>query len=205
MRESPRGLGRTLRDFAPFIGAGVLAWATVLIGSSIVWWQYGLSLALALLASGAATRMRMGWRWPGVVPSALVFLAAVGLLRNSAGGTASGASALSLIPVFITALYTRSRRDLFLILLGVAVFYLAPLVLIGPPAYPQNQYRAAALSFGVSSIIGFATQGLVAHVRHQAGEGPRPRADARERQRGRPCPVQQSIPAHRRVRIGQGD
>jgi diguanylate cyclase (GGDEF)-like protein len=163
---------RTLREFAPFAGAAWLAWNAVLIGASISWWQYILSSLLALLAAvltllGMAGRLR-GWK--GVVPGALVFLIAVGLLRNSAGGISSGASALALIPVFQTALYSRSRRDLMLVLAGMALFYLLPILIVGPPAYPQTQYRAALLTVTVSSIVGLATQRLVANVRFQAQE-----------------------------------
>jgi hypothetical protein len=32
------------------------------------------------------------------------------------------------------------------------------ILLAGPPAYPQTQYRTALLSVAVSSIIGLATQ-----------------------------------------------
>lgn len=163
---------RTLREFVPFAGAAWLAWNAVLVGASISWWQYVLSSLLALLAAvltllGMTGRLR-GWK--GVVPGALVFLIAVGLLRNSAGGISSGASALALIPVFQTALYSRSRRDLMLVLAGMALFYLLPILIVGPPAYPHTQYRAALLAVSVSSIIGLATQRLVANVRFQARE-----------------------------------
>jgi diguanylate cyclase (GGDEF)-like protein len=163
---------RTLGKFAPFAGAAWLAWNAVLVGASITWWQYVLSSLLALLAAvltllGLTGRLR-GWK--GVVPGALVFLIAVGLLRNSAGGISSGASALAIIPVFQTALYSRSRRDLVLVLAGVALFYLLPILIVGSPAYPQTQYRAALLAVTVSSIVGLATQRLVANVRFQASE-----------------------------------
>jgi diguanylate cyclase (GGDEF)-like protein len=172
MGRHSRRLQHTARDFAPFAGAACLAWIAVLVGSPISWWQYGLSSVLAL-AAGALALAGMTGRlpgWQGVVSGALVFLAAVGLLRNSAGGMQSGAGALALIPVFHTALYSRSRRDLGLVLAGVALFYLLPILIVGPPAYPHSQYRAALLTMTVSSIIGLATQGLVASVRHQAKE-----------------------------------
>jgi hypothetical protein len=55
------GAGRV----APFAGASALAWAAVLVGSSIVWWQYGLSVAVALLAGLlallTARSRRHGW------------------------------------------------------------------------------------------------------------------------------------------------
>jgi diguanylate cyclase (GGDEF)-like protein len=58
----------------------------------------------------------------------------------------------------------------------VGLFYLLPMLIVGPPSYPHSQYRTAALSVTVSSIIGFATQQLVASVRRQASQ-------ARERER----------------------
>jgi diguanylate cyclase (GGDEF)-like protein len=157
---------------APFAGAAVLAWGLVIIGSSVDWIQYAASIGLLLLSGALTVAARRGAQraWIGAVPSSLLFLAAVGLLRNSAGGISTGASGLSLIPVFGTALYTRSRRQLVCVLAGVAVFYLAPIILVGAPSYPDSQYRAALLSVFVSSIIGLATQRLVADVRHQAGQ-----------------------------------
>jgi diguanylate cyclase (GGDEF)-like protein len=144
----------------------------MLVGASIDWPQYALSIGL--LAAALALPLL---RPPGghhdrltVISSSLLFLGAVAILRNSAGGMTSGAGVVSLIPVFYTALNSRSGRDLGLILFGVAVFYLAPILIIGPPTYPASQYRAALLSVAVSSIIGLTTQRLVADVRHQAGE-----------------------------------
>jgi diguanylate cyclase (GGDEF)-like protein len=72
--------------------------------------------------------------------------------------------------VFQTALYSRSRRDLSIVLVGLALFFVLPIVIVGPPAYPHTQYRAALLAVAVDGIIGLATQRLVARVRHQATE-----------------------------------
>ena len=108
--------------------------------------------------------------WLGIVPSSLVFLAAVGVLRNSAGGINSGAGALAMVPVFYTALHAQRRAQMVAVIGGLAVFYLAPILIVGAPHYPDSQYRAALLSIAVSSIIGFATQLLVRDVRHQASE-----------------------------------
>jgi diguanylate cyclase (GGDEF)-like protein len=103
-------------------------------------------------------------------------LAAAGLLRDSAGGLPSGASVLAILPVLQVALYSRSRRDLGIVLVGVALFFLIPLWVVGPPAYPHSQYRAVVLAVAVDGIVGLATQALVARVRKQARE-----AGARER------------------------
>ncbi len=158
--------------FAPFAGAAVLTWVAVPIGSHLDVSQYLASLALLVMAItlGIATLPDGDRDRIGLVESAVVFLLAAGLLRNAAGGISSAAGGISLIPVLYVALYSRSRRDLVIVLAGVAIFYLAPILLVGPPAYPQSQYRAALLSVTVSAVIGLTTQRLVADVRFQAGQ-----------------------------------
>ncbi|HEY2321195.1 MAG TPA: sensor domain-containing diguanylate cyclase [Solirubrobacteraceae bacterium] len=161
-----------MRAFAPFSAAAVLAWAMVLFGARVDWGQYALATGLALMAGTlaiAATRGR-GVSHTGLVSAALLFLTAVAFLRNSVGGTNSGTSALAMIPVFHTALYGRSRRQLAVVVAGVGLFYMLPILIVGAPAYPQTQYRTALLSVTVSAIIGFATQQLVVSVRRQARE-----------------------------------
>ncbi|HEY1565938.1 MAG TPA: sensor domain-containing diguanylate cyclase [Solirubrobacteraceae bacterium] len=173
-----RDLRSSVRAFAPFGAAAILAWTVALIGSRVHWDQYALSIVLALPAGALAIRAsrdQEGSRL-GLVPAALLFLTAVAFLRNSVGGSTSGTSALAMIPVFQTALYGRSRRQLGVVVAGVGLFYLLPILIVGPPSYPQSQYRSAVLSVAVSSIVGFATQQLVASVRRQASQ-------ARERER----------------------
>lgn len=160
---------------APFAGAAVLAWASVIVGSSINWTLYGISYGLLFLSG--LLRTTVPWRISiGGVASSLVFLAAVAVLRSSAGGINSGVGVLSLIPVFYASLYSKKALQLYVVLAGVAVFYLAPILLIGPPEFPHSQYRAALLTVAVSSIIGLATRRLVGEVRRQA-------AQARNRER----------------------
>jgi len=163
---------RTARDLAPFAGASVLAWATAPVGSSSVDWRlYWIAAALAALAGGLRIAPLRGPLTSAreVLPS-LVFLMAVALLRSSAGGSLSGVSVVALLPVFYTALQTGERWQLGVVTIGVAVFFLAPVLLVGAPAYPPSQYRAGVLFVAVSAIVGLTTQGLVAHVRVQAAE-----------------------------------
>ena len=150
----------------------MLAWVAVLVGSSIVWWQYALSVGLAITAGllPVLTFSSRRYGWIGVVPSALMLLTAIGFVRNSAGGFTSGVGALAILPVFQTALYSRSRRDLLIVLTGLAVFFLLPIVLIGSPEYPDTQYRTTLLAVTADGIIGLTTQRLVANVRYQAQE-----------------------------------
>jgi diguanylate cyclase (GGDEF)-like protein len=173
-----RDLRSAIRAFAPFSAAAVLAWTMALIGSRVHWGQYALSILLALIAGTLAIRASREHDRSrlGLVPAALLFLAGVAFLRNSVGGSTSGTSALAMIPVFHTALYSRSRRQLGVVVAGVGLFYLLPILIVGPPYYPHSQYRTALLSVAVSAIIGFATQRLVASVRRQASQ-------ARERER----------------------
>ena len=170
--DQPQTLFGTARALAPFMAAAILAWSLALVAAHIDWNQYALSGALAMcggVLSGLAMRRDPTPRF-GVAPGALVFLAAVALLRNSVGATNSGVSALALIPVFQTALYSRSRRELAVVVAGVGILYLAPILIVGPPTYPHNQYRGALESMLVSSVVGFATQRLVARVHTQATE-----------------------------------
>jgi diguanylate cyclase (GGDEF)-like protein len=163
------------RQQAPFAGAAALGWVAMLVGTSLHWGQYALSVALVAIALAIPFAAAAGGRLKRapVVVGSLVLLIALALLRNSAGGSTSGVSVLALIPVFYTALNTQSRRQLVVILIGVALFYLAPMLLIGPPAYPHTQYRSALLTVAVSSIIGLATQRLVGAAHFQAGEARR--------------------------------
>ncbi|HTU98182.1 MAG TPA: sensor domain-containing diguanylate cyclase [Solirubrobacteraceae bacterium] len=165
-----RDLRSSIRAFAPFSAAAVLAWTIALIGSRVQWGQYALACVLAVAAGALAVRASRDQQGTqlGLVPAALLFLAAVAFLRNSVGGSPSGTSALAMIPVFHTALYGRSRRQLAVVVAGVGLFYLLPILIVGPPSYPHSQYRSAVLSVAVSSIVGFATQQLVASVRRQA-------------------------------------
>jgi diguanylate cyclase (GGDEF)-like protein len=172
MAPDARERGPFALSLAPFAAAAVLAWLAVIVGTSIDWSLYALASALMVLAGTlGALRAKGVWttRFGGVLPS-LISLAALALLRNSAGGINSGAAVLSLVPVFYTALFGDGPYDLYVVLVGATVFYLAPIVIIGPPAYPHTQYRAALLTVAVSAIVGMATRRLVGDVRHQAGE-----------------------------------
>ena len=170
---SPR---RTAHNLAPFVAASLLAWIAVPVGSSMDWGMYAFSAALAVLSG--AWRIAPLRGAPAAAREALpslIFLTAVALLRSSAGGSNSGAAVVALLPVFYTALHS-DRRQLSIVIAGVAVFFLAPIVLVGPPAYPHAQYRAALLFLVVSAIIGLTTQWLVVQAQAQT-------ADAQHRER----------------------
>jgi diguanylate cyclase (GGDEF)-like protein len=158
------------RHLIPFVAASVLAWIAVPIGSSMNWGLYALAGGLAMFAGvlcivplpGVLTKAREA------IPS-LIFLVAVALLRDSAGGINSAVGVLALLPVFYTALYS-DRPQLCVVVIWMATLFIAQIQLVGPPAYPHSQYRAGLLFIAMSAIIGLTTQWLVAQARFQTAE-----------------------------------
>jgi diguanylate cyclase (GGDEF)-like protein len=157
-------------NLAPFAAAAALAAIVAAIASPVNWVDYAAALALGILAG--VVRL-IPWRGTLAnareIPTSLIFLVSVTFLRSAAGGTSSGIAVVALLPVFWTALYG-DRPQLCVVTVGMAVFFLAPLVIVGGSAYPASQYRAAVLFLAVGAIIGFTTQWLVAEVRYQASE-----------------------------------
>jgi diguanylate cyclase (GGDEF)-like protein len=152
---------RTARHMAPFLGASLLAWIAVPVGSTMHWSIYAASVGVAALAGALGVVPPVGVlaKAREATPS-LVFLLAIALLRDSAGGINSAVGTLALLPVFYTALYS-TRKQLCTVLVGMTAVLLAQNLLIGPPAYPHSQYRAGVIFIIVSAIIGLVTQRLV--------------------------------------------
>jgi diguanylate cyclase (GGDEF)-like protein len=146
---------------APFFGASLLAWIAVPIGSPMHWGIYAASVGMATFAGvlGIVPLGRTLGKAREMIPS-LVFLLAIALLRDSAGGVNSAVGTLALLPVFYTALYS-TRAQLCTVLVGMTTVLFAQNLLIGPPAYPNSQYRAGVIFIIVSTIIGLVTQRLV--------------------------------------------
>jgi diguanylate cyclase (GGDEF)-like protein len=168
--------GRTARHMAPFLGASLLAWIAVPVGSPMHWGIYAASAAMATLAGvlGVVPPVGVLAKAREAIPS-LVFLLAIALLRDSAGGVNSAVGTLALLPVFYTALYS-NRGQLCTVLVGMTAVLLAQNLLVGPPDYPNSQYRAGLIFIAVSAIIGLVTQRLVTQAQLQT-------ADARHRER----------------------
>jgi diguanylate cyclase (GGDEF)-like protein len=148
----------------------LLAWIAVPVAASVHWSTYALATGMLALTGllGCLPPVRRWNATLGQAPASVAFLGAVALLRASGPAIRSGADVLALIPVFYTALYGTGRRPMYILLGSVAVFYLEPIVLVGPPSYPHSQYVSAVLTVAVSSLIGLATQRLVQNVRGQA-------------------------------------
>jgi diguanylate cyclase (GGDEF)-like protein len=126
--------------------------------------QHAEVLVAALLASTIpALAAILPWRsLPGLarlIPIAIFFVAAF-LLRDSVNGQASGVGVLVLLPICWLALHG-SRTELSIGLVGMAAFWVLPVLLIGGDAYPVTQLRNAVMYVAVGTMIGITVQGLI--------------------------------------------
>ncbi|HEX6117600.1 MAG TPA: ATP-binding protein [Solirubrobacterales bacterium] len=181
--ESERRWGRrlVLERTAPFAIIVVLAFATVPLTS------YPADTSLVIVAAVltvvlAVAIIALPWaRLPGPVAVIPPFagLVIVALLRHAEGGAVSGYGLLALIPVVWLSLYG-SRRELMLIVAGVAATFVIPLLVFGAPEYPESDWRRAILASALAAFIGIVTQNLVAEVRERAAEAERRARDEAE-------------------------
>jgi signal transduction histidine kinase len=115
-------------------------------------------LALILIArSGRATANAQ-------LVVAVGYLLCAALLRDGAGGGASGFSGLFLLPVIWLAL-TAGKRELLLGLLAMLFALAVPLVAIGAPAYPSSGFRGSVVLLSVGVAVGFSIQQLLGQTR----------------------------------------
>jgi signal transduction histidine kinase len=110
-----------------------------------------LLLGLALLWPRAPRLAALG------IPLGYIALAA--LLRESAGGAASGFGGLFLLPVLWLAL-TAGRRELAASLGAMALAQAVPLALVGAPEYPESGWRGAFVLTTVAAVTGLMVQRL---------------------------------------------
>lgn len=151
---------------APFLGAMLLALAvyplppaghdpTALVAAALL-------SALIVLTARFVPWAKLP-RFAEVVPP-LAYFVVIALLRESDGEGQSAYGVLAMLPVFWLALYG-TRRDLAVAMAGVGAVFLAPLVLVGAPAYPSNEWTRALLWICVAPIVGYTVQGLVRELR----------------------------------------
>jgi diguanylate cyclase (GGDEF)-like protein len=166
---------------APFMVVVVAAWGLAQTQHPIDLGTY-LASGVIAIASLLMVLLRPASRGPitravGDVPSGLVLLAGVGLLRASVpSGPVSAYGLVALVPVFWTALYGDGLGQLVVMLVGLAAFYAAPSLILGPPAYPYSDLVQVLLPLAVSTIICVTAQQLVARARRDAAEARRQRA-----------------------------
>jgi diguanylate cyclase (GGDEF)-like protein len=158
-----------LKRAAPFLGA---MWLALVIyplpphgGDSRVLVPAVVLAGLILVASLMAPWRRLPG-WAQVVPP-LAYLLVIALLREADGGASSSYGVLLILPVFWLALYG-TPKQLGISIVGVALVYLLPLLLVGAPEYPSSEWTRAMTWICVAPIIGFTVQSLVRELRERA-------------------------------------
>jgi diguanylate cyclase (GGDEF)-like protein len=187
------GASGTARRLLPFIAVAAVGGLVTLAAVDVDPTRFALAAALQV-AAGVMV-LALPWRrlpsWAGAIP-ALVFLAGVAFLRDSAGGLLGGVGALVLLPVLWFALYG-TRTQLALIVPAVGAVFLVPILVAGAPAYPASQWRVAVLYIALTLLLGGSVQRLIRSAQQQADEARR-----REREIGRVADVA------RRLSTGEG-
>jgi diguanylate cyclase (GGDEF)-like protein len=128
-----------------------------------------IAAAALTVALGAAALRAKAKPLPGWAPAGLAwgYLIVVALLRSSDGP--SGVAAMVLLPVFWLGL-RGTRRQLWCLLLGVALVFVVPVVVVGGADYPPSAWRAGILFVTLSGLVGTTVQALVTHARGQEHE-----------------------------------
>jgi signal transduction histidine kinase len=165
-RAATRATAKPPEHAVPFtLIAVVTAYALLFLPTGIRL-DYALVSAAASL-SAALLGLTLLWSvFPRVatlgIPLGYIALAA--LLRESAGGAASGFGGLFLLPVLWLAL-TAGRRELIAALSAMTLAQLAPLALVGAPEYPVSGWRGALVLTTVATVTGLMVQRLTRDAR----------------------------------------
>ena len=163
------GVGRRAFDrkglagrVAPFAASAALAiiLAFVEVRNSDPFW-----LALGALLSGSTIGLALLGPWHRLPPwmdalPPLVYVGAVAALRQATGGASSGFSPLFLVPVLWIALFG-TPRQLAVALAAVVAVMSAPIIVVGEPFYPSDEWRRLVNLVTVGATLGFIVQRLV--------------------------------------------
>jgi len=101
--------------------------------------------------------------------SAILTVVVIALLRDAAGGSASGYGPLVLWPVLAVALYG-DRGQLWRTIAAVAVALVAPTVLIGSPHYAPGSWRLSVFLILSAAVVGAVVQELLLRERRGAAK-----------------------------------
>jgi PAS domain S-box-containing protein len=125
------------------------------------------ALACALTAALAITAFRVAPLPVGpavIAVLAITYFLVVALLRHATEGSATGFTALVMLPVVWLALYG-SRRMLAAGIVALAATLLVPYLIWGDPQYPSSSWRSTLVWIAVGSLTGLTIQSLVMRTR----------------------------------------
>jgi signal transduction histidine kinase len=130
--------------------------------------DYTVGFAAAALSAALLGMILLWSTFPKVatfgIPLGYIALAA--LLRQAAGGAASGFGGLFLLPVLWLAL-TAGRRELAAILAAMGAAQAIPLAFVGGAAYPGSGWRGAFVLTTIATVTGLMVQRLSADARRR--------------------------------------
>lgn len=118
-------------------------------------------LTLTLLALLTPWARVPPWCW-AVVP--IGYIGVIALVNDAQGGSASGLTALYLLPVVWIAFYGR-RSHLLAGLTALALAFVIPMVAVGAPEYPFSDWRGATVTMVVAVLVTFTFLTMVARDR----------------------------------------
>jgi diguanylate cyclase (GGDEF)-like protein len=150
------------------VGVAVLAFSTARLwpaGTDVPVFEAAGGTAVALLAVAAWLSDRRAPLWLAlVVPVGCDLL--VALLRQAQGGSTSGYSPLVLVPVVWTGLVV-GRRGVLAISACTTLLFTLPILIEGPPLYPDNGWRGVALWSLISLFLGLGADRVMRAEEHQ--------------------------------------
>lgn len=156
---------RLMRPFAIVCGLGLL---TVLLPPYDVSWVVLALAAVVYLAISAlliesARRPLRTWVDPTAAYLTFLFVA---LLCEAGGGASSGLSALLFVPILWLAI-TGSQRELYVASALAGLTILVPILVIGPPHYPVDDWRRAFVLVLLTVVLGRVVQRIMTRLERE--------------------------------------
>ncbi|HKD94062.1 MAG TPA: ATP-binding protein [Gaiellaceae bacterium] len=129
-------------------------------------------VSAAAVFSAALLGLALLWeRYPRIATLGipLGYIALAGLLRDAAGGAASGFGGLFLLPVLWLAV-TAGRRELAAALAAMAAAQAIPLAVVGGAVYPASGWRGAFVLTTIGVVTGLMVQRLSSEAHQRAAQ-----------------------------------
>lgn len=171
VHEAPRPLDSgVLTRIGPFGAVAIAAFLVVPLPPAHPGNGPELMVAAGLMTAVVLMCLALPWKrlpaWVQAFPPFL-FFGVVGLLRDAEGGASSGYALLMFLPVLWVALHGTRAQLAGAVALAVATV-VVPLLVVGSPEYPPDEWRRAFLQAGVAGAMGYVVQQLVAEVRERS-------------------------------------
>lgn len=170
-RSVARAVGQPPAHAVPFTVIAVVTAYVLLLLPIGIRPDYREVSAAAVLSAGLLGLALLWPRYPRVatlgIPLGYVALAA--LLRDAAGGSASGFGGLFLLPVLWLAV-TAGRRELAAILAAMGLAQAIPLTVVGGAVYPESGWRGAFVLTTVAAITGLMVQRLSSEAHQRSAQ-----------------------------------